>query len=378
MHVCLVYDCLFPWTVGGAERWYRALGEKLVEQGHRVTYLTMRQWDPADQPAIPGIEVIAVAPQMALYHGARRRILPPLRFGAGVFWHLLRHGRRYDHVHTASFPFFSLLAAGLLKPLQRYSLLVDWHEVWSREYWRTYLGASGAVGWWVQKLCAKLPQRAFTFSRLHLDRLEAIGRSGTLLPGEYAGGDRENGPAAEPAVILYAGRLIPEKRVGLLIDAFALAHLNRPDLRLRIVGNGPESAALAARVQSLGLGDAVELSGFVPTARLERWMAEATVICQPSEREGYGMVVVEAAVRGVPVVVVEGADNAAVELVDPGRNGLIAAPTAPALAAALIAIAADPVVWRARSRQWYAENRERLALDTSLAIVSGAIAEQAG
>lgn len=72
--------------------------------------------------------------------------MPPLWFGWGVFWHLLQYGRRYDHVHTASFSYFSLLAAGLFKPFMRYSLGVDWHEVWSRAYWRSYLGMTGPFG----------------------------------------------------------------------------------------------------------------------------------------------------------------------------------------------------------------------------------------
>ena len=37
MRVCLVYDCLFPWTYGGAERWYRNLAERLAAEGHEVT-----------------------------------------------------------------------------------------------------------------------------------------------------------------------------------------------------------------------------------------------------------------------------------------------------------------------------------------------------
>ncbi len=75
---------------------------------------------------------------------------------------------RYDVVHTASFPYFSLLAAGVLRPLGRYRLVVDWHEVWSRSYWREYLGRfGGAVGYAVQLACARLPQQAFCFSRLH-------------------------------------------------------------------------------------------------------------------------------------------------------------------------------------------------------------------
>jgi glycosyltransferase involved in cell wall biosynthesis len=108
MRICVIYDCLFPFTVGGAERWYRNLAERLAADGHEVTYLTLRQWDRGAAPQIDGpVRVIAVGPRMALYtESGRRRILPPLAFGLGVLWHLLRHGRRYDIVHTCAFPYF--------------------------------------------------------------------------------------------------------------------------------------------------------------------------------------------------------------------------------------------------------------------------------
>src|SRR5205085_1354281 len=169
MRICLVYDCLFPYTVGGAERWYANLAERLDRAGHEVTYLTLRQWPRSQCPAVGERgRVLSVGPRMALYSRGRRRIMPPLIFGMGVLAHLLRHGRRYDVVHTASFPYFSLLAAATLRPLVRYRLVVDWHEVWSRSYWRDYLGGvAGEIGYLVQLLCARLPQRAFCFSRLH-------------------------------------------------------------------------------------------------------------------------------------------------------------------------------------------------------------------
>src|SRR3954469_1521241 len=104
MRICVVYDCLFPHTVGGAERWYRNLAERLAEEGHEVDYLTLRQWPEGADPGVPGVRVVPVGPRMPLYGpGGRRRILPPLRFGLGVFLHLARHGRGYDAVHTASF-----------------------------------------------------------------------------------------------------------------------------------------------------------------------------------------------------------------------------------------------------------------------------------
>src|SRR5262249_39641170 len=156
------------WTVGGAERWYRNLAERLAAEGHRVTYLTLRQWERGERVELAGSRVVTAGPRMALYKGGRRRGLPPILFGLRVLALLLASGRRYDVVHTASFPYFSLLAAGVVRPIAGYRLVVDWHEVWSRGYWREYLGqAGGAIGYMVQLLCARIPQRAFCFSRLH-------------------------------------------------------------------------------------------------------------------------------------------------------------------------------------------------------------------
>ena len=73
MRICLVYDCLFSWTVGGAERWYRNLAERLAADGHDVTYLTLRQWDRDVDASYGGVRVVAVGPRMALYAGGRRR-----------------------------------------------------------------------------------------------------------------------------------------------------------------------------------------------------------------------------------------------------------------------------------------------------------------
>ena len=146
MRVCIVYDCLFPWTVGGAERWYRALAAELVAAGCEVTYLTRLQW-PADAPPdLPGVRVVAVSAAGELYDGqGRRRSLPPLQFGVGVLRHLLRSRDAYDVVHTNGFPYFSVLGAraALLGRRRRPVVVVEWVEVWSSAYWRDYLGGAG-------------------------------------------------------------------------------------------------------------------------------------------------------------------------------------------------------------------------------------------
>jgi glycosyltransferase involved in cell wall biosynthesis len=183
VRICLVYDCLYPYTVGGGERWYRALAEQLATEGHEVTYLTLRQWDQGEEPDIAGVDVVVVGPRLELYVEGRRRIAPALRFGRGVLRHLLRNGRRYDVVHSASTPFFALLAAGLARRRGRYRLLVDWIEVWTLGYWREYLGRlKGTIAWMVQRLATRYGERAFSYSQLHAERLRAEGfRDATII-----------------------------------------------------------------------------------------------------------------------------------------------------------------------------------------------------
>jgi glycosyltransferase involved in cell wall biosynthesis len=376
VRVCLVYDCLFPHTVGGGERWYRTLAERLTADGHRVTYLTLRQWDRGADPGVPGVDVRVVGPRMALYvsdASGRRRILPPLVFGLGVLWHLLLHGRRYDAVHTASFPYFSLLAAALVRPLHGYALVVDWFEVWSRAYWRSYLGrVGGAVGAFVQRCCARVPQRAFCLSRLHASRLRGEGMRSepTLLTGLYAGSLATPQPTPALPLVVFAGRHIPEKRVPALVPALARARERVPELRAELFGDGPERPRVLAEIQRLGLDAVVEAPGFAEQARVEEAMRAALCMVLPSSREGYGLVVVEAAARGTPSVVVAGEDNAATELVDDGENGFVAASaSAEDLADAIVrAWEAGPAL-RASTAAWFARNGERLSLEHSLATV---------
>lgn len=370
VRICLVYDCLFPYTVGGAERWYRQLGERLAADGHEVTYLTLRQWARGSDAEVPGVRVRVVGPRMALYTGSgRRRILPPLVFGAGVLWHLLRHGRRYEVLHTCSFPYFSLLAAALLRPLCGYRLVVDWFEVWSRQYWREYLGrVGGAVGWWVQKRCAQVPQDAFCFSRLFAARLRGLGvQEVRQLAGAYTGALQPSLAGSPEPRVLFAGRHIPEKQVPAIVPAIAAARGKLPELVATIIGDGPDRQAVRRLVAEHGLEDVVQVPGFVSAEEVDRLMARSLCLLLPSRREGYGLVLVEAAFHGTPTVVVAGPDNASAELIDEGENGFIAPSVQPdALAQAIVAVHDGGADLRGRTAAWFARNIGRLSLQRSL------------
>lgn len=379
MRICLAYDCLYPWTVGGHERWMRVLAERIAEAGHEVTFVTRRQWEDGDAPDIPGVRVVAVSRFDRLYGpGGNRLVGPPLRFGRGVLGHLLRH--RYDVVHVCSFPYFSLLAA---RATTRRGLFVDWPEVWSRDYWRSYLGgAAGLVGWGVQRLCARVPQQAFTFSDLHAARLleEGLPSAPIRLGGMYAGPQHPTpGPLEREPLVVYAGRHITEKRVTAIPGAIAAARDRVPGLRALILGDGPERPAVLAGVDAQGVADIVEVPGFVSSQEVADAIARAACLVLPSVREGYGMVVVEASAVGTPSVVAPGPDNAAVERIEPGVNGVVAASAAPAdLADALVAAIQGGPDLRASTAAWFVAHAAEISVEAAVERVLAAYAAGLG
>jgi glycosyltransferase involved in cell wall biosynthesis len=372
VRICLVYDCLYPYTVGGGERWYRALAESVAARGHDVTYLTLRQWSRGERPEVPGVRVVSVGPRMELYAGGRRRVWPAIRFGLGVLRHLLRHGRRYEVVHCASTPFFALIAAGSVRRRGRYRLVVDWIEVWTRAYWRAYLGsAAGTVGWAIQRLAARFGDRAFCYSRLHERRLRAEGFRGPIgVIGVYTGPVGRPELVEPEPIVVFAGRHIPEKGVLALPPALALARAAIPELRAEIFGDGPLRGELGQLVVEEGLSDAVSLPGFVEEERVRAAMRTALCLALPSTREGYGLVVVEASSVGTPAVVVDAPDNAALELVEDGVNGVVARSAEPQdLAEAILRVHEGGAALRGSTADWFERNGERFSLERSVETV---------
>lgn len=371
MRICLVYDHMYPQTVGGAERWLRDLALRLAASGHKVTYLTMRHWEEGGTPALPGVHVIGLTDPGRVYSEGRRTLGPPIRFGLAVGRHLLAHGSAYDVVHTASFPFFPLLVSAALRRRGGYRLFVDWIEIWTRGYWRRYAGAFvGTIGWLVQTACVRIRHTAYCLSRLHADRLIAAGYRGTptIHPGLYAGSvDPTPAERVDPALVVYAGRYVREKRVDALVRAFARARERRPDLRLDLYGDGPERRRVEALIRDLGLTSNVRVLGRRPEEEVADAIGRAACLATASEREGYGLVVVEAAARGTPSVVAAGPENAATELVVQGVNGTVARSHSPDdLADALLSVIDRGPPLRDSTARWFAENAPALTIDHSL------------
>jgi glycosyltransferase involved in cell wall biosynthesis len=372
--VAIVYDCLFPYTVGGGERWYRCLAEGLTEAGAQITYLTRRQWDEA--PQIPGVQVVAVSGATDLYDRVgKRRLLPTLRFGCGLLRWLLRNRQQFDVVQVASFPFWSVFAVRLALLGTQTRVVVDWFEIWSARYWRAYAGAAmGTVGYLIARSCLAVSPTIIVLSTANARRLRALGRrdapvilAGLLPPRPGSGEPGAVERPSQPPYVLFAGRHIRDKGVDLLPDAFAAVHRVQPDLGFVIAGDGPLRDRIIGECRERGIAMEVELPGFVSEEDLEHLLRHASCVVVPSRREGYGFMPVDAMGKGTPVVTTAFEDNLAVANIEPGRNGFVASPpTAEGIAEAILAVLGAGVRLRQTTLEWYEENAPSQSIDCSV------------
>jgi len=368
LRIALVYDRLYPHEIGGFERFYRDLAERLAAR-HEVTFLTRTQWAGKRCPDPPvGVRLVAFDCGSQVYTASgRRRILPTLRFGMSVLIHLMRNRKRYDVVETGSFPFFSALAAMLVRSLKGPEVVTDWIEVWSDDYWRRYLGLlGGRVGAAVQRLCIRLTRHAFTFSRLTAELLRQHGYSGQLVI--LKGMSDSPGPAPlrleRDPLVVFAGRQIREKHADAIPAAISLARGQIADLQAIVFGEGPARAELLAEVTRLHLENIVSCPGFVPWEEVDSAMRRAMCLILPSEREGYGAVVMEAIARGTPAIVVRAPYNAATGLIVENVNGFIA-PSIGAydLSAQIVKVHQEGRDLLLRTHQWFCEHAQEVSID---------------
>jgi colanic acid/amylovoran biosynthesis glycosyltransferase len=144
------------------------------------------------------------------------------------------------------------------------------------------------------------------------DRVLAMGFPEARTYIHYIGVDcaaiRPREPAEETSTILHVARLVEVKGTEYLIRAFALVAGRSADVELVIIGDGPLKGRLRTLAASLGIAQRVRFLGALPHAQVLDWMRKAAMLVLPSVRtstgrvEGLGMVLLEAAATGVPVV----------------------------------------------------------------------------
>jgi glycosyltransferase involved in cell wall biosynthesis len=154
------------------------------------------------------------------------------------------------------------------------------------------------------------------------------------------------GPQDRPTLIA-VGRLSPEKDLGTLLRAVALAAPSVPDLHLIIVGDGQERAALESLARDLCIADRVEFLG--ERSDIPALLAQAGCYVASSRTEGVSLTLLEAMAVGLPAVTTRVGGNA--EVVVDGATGRLVPPRAPEqLAAAIVALCSERDLWPAMGR----------------------------
>jgi glycosyltransferase involved in cell wall biosynthesis len=132
---------------------------------------------------------------------------------------------------------------------------------------------------------------------------------------------RPGGRRAPDPLVVAVGRLVPVKRLGMLVDALVEVRRDHPGLRAVIAGEGNERASIEARIARHGASDWIELPGRLDDDELLALYRRAWVVASASQREGWGMTLTEAGACGTPAVASSIAGHR--DAVSHGRSGLL-------------------------------------------------------
>lgn len=341
-----------PWhpDAGGAEVYAWQVARDLVTAGAEVTFVTARPDGQRADEVRDGIRIIRVGGRWSIY---------PRVLG----W-LARRRRQFDAVVDCQngIPFFSPAVLPADVPV-----VCVIHHVHDRQF-RLYFGPIiGRFGAWLEgPVARRVYRRGVTLAVSPStavavrDRLRWAGPVVVVPNGADASSPPAGGGArdVQPRLVC-VGRVTRHKRVDLVLDAVDQLRAQRPDLRLDIVGGGPDVATIRRQVDERGLTDVVTVHGHLPSAERDALLGTAWLHVAGSWGEGWGLVVVEAAAAGLPTVAfdVDGLRDA----VRPGRTGwLVSEGEDPAsnLAAGLdralncLAVPAEADRMAAECRQW--------------------------
>jgi glycosyltransferase involved in cell wall biosynthesis len=357
--VAMVTDAILPYHRGGKELRYHELTQRLASRAEIHVY-TMQWWDGPRVRHQGGVTFHAVSKFVPLYVDNQRRSVRQACVFALSCMRLLRCD--FDVLEADNVPFLQVFVLRLVTWLKRKRLVVTWHEVWGKSYWRQYLGWAGYAAWLIEASAMRLPDHILAASPQTADRLRASlgGRGEISLAIHGIDLDEVTGvhPVPESSDLAVVGRLIGHKRVDMLLEAVALLHQGGMPVTCRVIGDGPERSALHERAKDLGIADAVDFRHDVTEQKDVYAFLKAAKVCVfPSAREGFGVAVVEALACGVPVITTSAPDNLAQHTVARSERGTVCNPSATAIAEAVKAVLDSPISqdWLGRPEAWLQE-----------------------
>jgi glycosyltransferase involved in cell wall biosynthesis len=365
LSILIMYDCIYPESIGGVEHRNHEIAKALAGRGHRVT---VGGWAVESRRIDERIDVLRLRFVTPLHAAdGKRSVKASIRYALAC---MLVPLRKYDVIETANIPYLHLFPLAIRCLIARRRLVVTWYEYWG-SYWPQYVGRLRAPFFaLIERLSAQIGSTVMACSRLTAARVRSNRVKHPAVPVIPCGVDLRRIRAAAAGcqrledLLVYAGRLTIDKRLPLLIQALARLKRSGSPARLRIVGEGPERAALEKLTAELDLGDRVEFVGRLESPdAVWRTIAGCRIAVTASSREGFGMFPLEAMACGTPVVYCESTESALPEIVGDGRCGLMAASTADSIAAQVRKLLEDADLWHRLSASAMVD-AERYAWET--------------
>jgi len=310
--VVIVTDSLDPWNFGGKEERLRSLRVSSQLDGDpdfEIIYATMKWW----QGEAPENHV-AISKLRPMYKGPKRSSGAALRFALASFRVIKL---RPDLIEADQIPILPLFTLKLVSLITGAPLSVTWHEVWTPKYWKEYLGRLGPIAAKLERFAMKLPDQIIAVSVPTRTKLLREGVPREKIALIHANIDKVGIDGATTSLLgsdlLFAGRLIENKRLEIVLQA--VAHLRDQDIviSMNIVGDGPEKANLRKIVDTLKIGEQITFIGFLDK-NSDVWglMKKSPIFISASIREGYGFSVAEAHYAGQTIIISDHPENAAV------------------------------------------------------------------
>jgi len=332
----LVSDAIYPHFRGGKELRYHEVAQRLARRAE-VHVCTMRWWSGPRTRIENQITFHAISRLRPMYSGERRSFREAIFFAVNCL-KLIRY--HFDVLEADQFPYFHIFTLRIVAWLKRKRLTVTWHEVWGHAYWCEYLGPLGSLAWIMEWVAMRVPDQIIAASPQTAARLrEILGNrpSISVVPNgidlEYI---RNSHPDAAQIDVVTVGRLLPHKRIDILLDSMALLHEAGLSTTCRIIGDGPQRTALHDQARALGIEHAVDFRHDVWEQKdVYSLMKAAKVAVFPSAREGFGIAALEAIACRIPVVTTSAPDNIAQHLVARSAAGVVCEPSSTAIAAAV-------------------------------------------
>ena len=321
LRIAFVYDVIYPWVKGGVEKRIYELAKRLAKK-HEVHIYGYKFWNKEDVIEREGIFYHGTIRPKKIYSNGRRSITPPILHALKLI--PLFKNEKFDVVDCQASPYFPAYSSKAAAMFGGSKLVITWHEFWGK-YWLKYLGEVGVFGQAVERRVFDLTDNHVAVSlKTKRDLYDAGLRKNVFIVPN--GIDFKRIQKIEEtdlkSDIIFVGRLIKEKNIPLLLNAIRIIKREIPDVRVLIIGDGPERKRLENLSKRLDISGNVQFLGFLESYDdVIAHMKASKVFAFPSLREGFGIVVLEANASGLPVVTVDYEMNASKDLIVEGKNG---------------------------------------------------------